>query len=177
MIIALLVLPSEAQHHANHHQQTETTERFTDVPDNFKTMLTEAVEAYIAGKDAFLDSNLETATSEFENFIEKLEEIGEHGLDGEGHMAWMESYNGLMKHASALTASADIDDARKDFHHLSEELITAVNKFGIDGIVYQQFCPMALDSGGANWLSKNDEVQNPYKPETMLGCGEVIEKI
>jgi Cu(I)/Ag(I) efflux system membrane fusion protein len=49
--------------------------------------------------------------------------------------------------------------------------------FGIEGVVYHQYCPMAFSDEGANWLSINERIQNPYLPETMPGCGEVIERI
>ena len=29
----------------------------------------------------------------------------------------------------------------------------------------------------AGWLSDEKEIRNPYMPETMLICGEVIEKL
>lgn len=49
--------------------------------------------------------------------------------------------------------------------------------FGIEGVVYHQYCPMVFGNVGANWLSSEEQIQNPYLPETMLGCGEVIERI
>jgi membrane fusion protein, copper/silver efflux system len=36
---------------------------------------------------------------------------------------------------------------------------------------------MAFDDEGGYWLSSEEEIQNPYLPETMLMCGEVIERI
>jgi len=152
-------------------------DRFEDVPAEFKAQLTEAIEAYLRGKDAFVESDLEKASSEYETFIEKLEEIGEHGLSGSGHQAWMESYPALIESASAIVATEDIEEARPAFRILSDGLIMAVQMFGIEGVVYHQYCPMAFDDEGANWLSSDEQIQNPYMPETMLGCGEVIERI
>lgn len=152
-------------------------ESFDDVPDDFRANLTEAIEIYISGKDAFVDSDIEGATAEYQRFIEKLEEIGIHGLEGDGHMAWMESYELLVEHAETIIQTDDIDEARTAFRQLSDELIKAVQKFGIEGVVYHHYCPMAFDDEGANWLSSEEQIQNPYLPETMLGCGEVIERI
>jgi len=177
ILTALFVMPSMAQDHADHHQNAEATEQFSDVTEDFRAAFTDVAEAYITGKDELFESDLKSATAAFETFKEKLEEIGKHGLSGDGHMAWMESYAELMEYATSLTASSIIEEARSAFRHLSDELITAVNKFGIVGVVYQQYCPMALDSDGANWLSQNEQVQNPYTPDTMPGCGQVIERI
>lgn len=145
----------------------------SDVPDEFRSKFTEAIEAYIRGKEAFFDSDLESATSEYQTFINELEEIGSHGLSGDGHEAWMESYETLTESASDIVAAEDIDGARSAFKTLSDELIMAVEMFGIDGIVYNQYCPME----DANWISDEEQIQNPYSPETMPTCGEVIERI
>ena len=150
---------------------------FDDVPEDFRTQLTEAIEIYIRGKDAFIDSDLEEASSAYEEFISKLEEIGEHGLSGSGHEAWMESYNSLKESATLIIDSDDVDEARSPFRALSDELIAAVLMFGIDGAVYHQYCPMAFDDEGAFWLSTEEQIRNPYMPDTMMGCGEVIERI
>jgi membrane fusion protein, copper/silver efflux system len=159
------------------HDHTTDHEPYDDVPSDFRVMLTEAIEAYITGKDGFVESDLSAAQSGFEAFREKLDEIGEHGLSGDGHMAWMESWSELMDHSETITQADDIEDARSAFRHLSDELIKAVHLFGIEGVVYHQYCPMAFDDEGADWLSTENQIQNPYLPETMLMCGEVIERI
>lgn len=153
------------------------TESFDDVPDNFRELFTEAIEIYITGKDALVESNLSETQSAYENFISKLEEIGIHGVSGDGHMAWMESYEKLTTPASAIVSAENLDAARESFRTLSDELIHAVQMFGIEGVVYHQYCPMAFDNEGANWLSTEEQIQNPYLPENMLTCGEVIERI
>jgi membrane fusion protein, copper/silver efflux system len=137
-----------------------------------------AIEAYITGKDAFVESDLDGAQSGFEAFREKLNEIGEHGLSGDGHMAWMESWSVLMENADTITQERMISKRHVPHSgHLSDELIKAVHLFGVEGVVYHQYCPMAFDDEGANWLSTEEQIQNPYLPETMLMCGEVIERI
>lgn len=152
-------------------------EPFDDVPEPFRAKLTEAIEAYISGKEALVESDLARAQSGFNSFTDKLNEIGVHGLSGDGHMAWMESWSVLMEHSEGITETDDIEEARVHFRHLSDELIKAVHLFGVEGVVYHQYCPMAFGDEGANWLSSEEQIQNPYLPETMLMCGEVIERI
>jgi membrane fusion protein, copper/silver efflux system len=60
---------------------------------------------------------------------------------------------------------------------ISDQLVNAVKSFGIEEVVYHQYCPMAFDDEGGYWLSSEEQIQNPYLPETMLMCGEVIERI
>ena len=40
-----------------------------------------------------------------------------------------------------------------------------------------QFCPMANNGKGANWLSKESEIKNPYYGSQMLSCGKTVETI
>ncbi len=163
---------------AEEHDHSESDhESFDDVPEDFRAQLTETIEIYILGKNAFIDSDMEEASSEFETFISQLEEIGEHGLSGSGHEAWMESWSALMASATELTEAGEIEEARFAFRTLSDELIKAIHLFGIESVVYHQYCPMAFDDEGAYWLSSEEQIQNPYLPETMLMCGEVIERL
>jgi hypothetical protein len=43
--------------------------------------------------------------------------------------------------------------------------------------VYYDYCPMAKNDQGANWLSDVKEIKNPYFGAKMLSCGEVQEMI
>ena len=43
--------------------------------------------------------------------------------------------------------------------------------------LYKQYCPMAFNDQGAYWLSKEEEVFNPYFGDLMLHCGYVQETI
>jgi len=150
---------------------------FEDVPEVFRLQLTEAVHDYIRGKDAFVDSDLSGAQEAFGEFRATLEAIGEHGLPGSGHQAWMESYVVLHEQAGDIVNAGDLEEARTAFRGLSDELVRAVKMLGIDGVVYRQYCPMAFDDEGGYWLSGEEQIRNPYLPGIMLMCGEVIERI
>lgn len=43
--------------------------------------------------------------------------------------------------------------------------------------VYYQHCPMANKGKGANWLSKENAIKNPYYGSQMLTCGSTVETI
>lgn len=42
---------------------------------------------------------------------------------------------------------------------------------------YHQYCPMALNEQGADWLSASPKIENPYFGQKMLTCGELIDTI
>ena len=47
----------------------------------------------------------------------------------------------------------------------------------LDVPIYWNNCPMALNGQGANWLSMNEKIRNPYMGQKMPGCGSVQETI
>ena len=107
----------------------------------------------------------------------QLEEIGEHRLEGNDHMKWMETYSKIESGLTEITGSADLEEIRTHFYGLSETLIAGIKDFDVEGVVYHQQCPMAFDNEGGSWLSSEEQIRNPYMPDTMMGCGGVIERI
>jgi len=93
IIVAVFAQFSVAQSRDHDLSEKQKSERLEDDPESFRTNLTDVLEAYISGKDALLESNLDDARAEFESFPFELKSIGEHGLSGDGHIAWMESYS------------------------------------------------------------------------------------
>ena len=74
----------------------------------------------------------------------------------------------------------DITAKRRAFHSLSQNFYDLLRIVRYDeGKIYLQECPMAFnDDETAIWLSKNDEIRNPYLGlhhpkygKTMLSCG------
>lgn len=77
-----------------------------------------------------------------------------------------------------IRESSVLEDQRRMFKPLSEQLypILVANKTAETGTMYLQFCPMALDYEGGEWISNSDEVVNPYFGDEMLHCGSIHEK-
>jgi len=145
--------------------------------DNFSSEFTELIGKYLELKDALVESDTESALSAASQMQGQLEAIGEHRLEGDAHMKWMDHYSKIDAQLAAVTSASDLEEVRARFYDLSETLIESVKTFGIEGVVYQQHCPMAFNNQGGSWLSSEDQVMNPFMPDTMLRCGRVIERI
>lgn len=155
------------------HSEHNPQEAGGDISEEFKQEFSVLTETYLDVKNALVDSEIEQAIQHAENMFLELEAMGQHRLSGDAHVAWMEMYEELTESVKALTEAGNPKDIRKPFDSLSELIVEAVKTFGIDGIVYHQYCPMA----DASWLSSEEQIENPYMPETMPGCGEVIDRI
>lgn len=166
LLLLSLPLVSQAQH--GHHNDGESS---------FTSEFTEMIELYLEMKDALVESDADETVTAASKMQMKLENIGEHRLEGDDHMKWMQTYSKLQTQLAEVTESGDLEEIRSHFYALSETLIESVKALGVEGVVYHQYCPMAFNNEGGSWLSSEEQVMNPYMPETMLRCGRVIEKI
>ncbi len=88
---------------------------------------------------------------------------------------------------AGIATSGNWQEKRRALQDLSENLRMLLITVKYDeGVLYWQECPMAFTEGSTigNWLSKTEEVVNPYLGKkdpkygaTMLNCGEAKEKI
>ncbi len=77
-----------------------------------------------------------------------------------------------------ILASDDLKVQRKAFEAFSDALIGRIKFEGLDGgSLFVAHCPMAFNDAGANWISKEKAIRNPYFGDAMLTCGSVQETI
>lgn len=145
-------------------------------PKAFQQQLKQVYDNYINLKDALVEDNSEQASSDAKNLISSFRKIDMKLLKGEAHKQWMTLEGHIQTSASSISKSSEIKTQRDYFKQLSTHLIKAVQLFGVNEKVYVEFCPMA-DNNGAYWLSKEEQILNPYFGDTMLKCGEVKQTI
>jgi Cu(I)/Ag(I) efflux system membrane fusion protein len=83
----------------------------------------------------------------------------------------------LFKDEEVVMNKQNIQQLRNDFVQLNDHLIPMIKEQNTNQKLYVQFCPMANDSNGAQWLSKNKAIKNPYYGASMLTCGSVQDSI
>jgi Protein of unknown function (DUF3347) len=80
--------------------------------------------------------------------------------------------------AKGLAGETDIEKKRKEFQMISDAMYDLVRTVRYDEqTLYHHYCPMAFDNTGAYWLSKSNEVVNPYFGKKMLHCGELRDSL
>jgi Cu(I)/Ag(I) efflux system membrane fusion protein len=79
----------------------------------------------------------------------------------------------------AFQKEKEVKALRKAFKPVSDSLIRLIRQHGIDhiGNVYVIHCPMALKGQGADWLSADPQVRNPYFGDAMYDCGSVTDTL
>jgi len=98
-------------------------------------------------------------------------------LETNVHVLWMKVLVELKGDAEFIANTKDATRQRKRFRRLSKNTYALIKVAKYEEPVYYQFCPMANDGKGANWLSKDNAIKNPYYGSKMLNCGKTVETI
>ncbi len=162
---------SSVQDHTIHKQQEITkvakeTNQLTAVFDN-----------YFLLKDALVKTDGAAAAAKAKNLQAAINAVKMAQLTMEVHMVWMKVLNDLKTAATQITETKDIAKQRNYFMGLSKNMYALIKVSKTDETIYYQFCPMANDGKGANWLSKEQGIKNPYYGAQMLTCGKTVETI
>ena len=133
---------------------------------------------YLKLKDALVGSNFEKAKSEAKMLKNSIKTVEMTLFKGEAHNEWMKllgQFNASLEHVDHW---ANVENVRMSFITLSNTLIELTKVFSpYDHKLYVQFCPMADNNNGANWLSEDEEIKNPYFGDAMLTCGNIEEEL
>ena len=78
----------------------------------------------------------------------------------------------VASHADILANAKDLAAAREAFKSLSKSLIQYLNANNVTHAYVEVYCPMAK----ANWLQKDDKIDNPYLGASMRSCGQIQKK-
>ncbi|MET7027900.1 efflux RND transporter periplasmic adaptor subunit [Sediminicola luteus] len=151
-----------------------TTSMKMEIPKGVQKDFMSIIDLYIDVKDALVASNPENANTSSKAAINSLKKINVGDLDNmtKGHL------NKIVEMFTKISNTSDIVIQREHFINLSENMISiSTNLKEIPNTLFVQNCPMANKNKGADWLSREKEIRNPYYGEAMMTCGEVKQVI
>lgn len=155
--------------HAGHAMPATTTQQ--------QGQLKSVFDSYFDVKDALVKTDGKIASEKAKSLVKAIGSVKMNELKADEHTVWMKVLNDLKEDAEHISETADAKHQRDHFITLSKSIyeLLKVSKYEVP--VYYQFCPMANDNKGANWLSKENAVKNPYYGSQMLTCGKTVETI
>ena len=170
--------------HEGHIGMNETTSKTNEDHSNmterikvsvdFQNQLKMVFNDYINLKDALVKDDSGTSKKAANDLLKSLGKIDMKLLtDKNAHEHWMSIAKEIKASASSIVGTSQIKEHRNYFKSLSSHLTLAVQLFGINQKVFNQFCPMADNNKGAYWLSLESEIRNPYFGAAMHDCGSV----
>lgn len=133
--------------------------------------------SYFEVKDALVNTDTKAASIKAANLLKALNALKMNELEMDVHMVWMKVMKDLGLDAKKIADAKKIEDQRKTLIPLTKNMYALMKIAKTETPTYYQFCPMANGGKGANWLSKENEVKNPYYGNEMLTCGKTVETI
>lgn len=191
LLYSEIVLKKGANPMAGHHhgQATEQTtassqlrtkveEKPISVDPKFSQQLRGVVTSYLKVKDALVASDTKNAATQIMDITDNLKKVDMSLLKGDAHLKWMEQLKVMEGSIKLIEAAKDIEIQRASFSQLTDALYASIKVFHVEGLqAYYQYCPMAFDNKGAYWISREEQISNPYFGDQMLRCGETKETL
>ena len=159
----------ETKNHSMHSDQIIETQE--------KNPLSEVFNTYFAVKDALIKTDGNTASAKATELLLAINKAKMETLKMNVHMVWMKVLENLKEDAEHIADTKDASHQRDHFNTLSKSLYEVMKLSKQETPIYYQFCPMANDGKGANWLSKEETIKNPYYGSQMVSCGKTVETL
>lgn len=156
----------------NGHYNSNSTEQPQQI-DQLKAVF----ENYFAVKEALVNTDGIAASDKAKALLLAINTVKMETLKTEVHTVWMTVFVDIKEDAEHISDTKDVSHQRDHFSTLSKNMYNLIKTAKQETATYYQFCPMANNGTGANWLSKDNAVKNPYYGSRMLNCGKVVETI
>jgi membrane fusion protein, copper/silver efflux system len=148
------------------------------VDQQAKEALQPLYASYLKWKNALTNDDFAEAQKMATDMKLGLDKINMSLFKGDAHNAWMDYHERLSNSFEHVQHFSDIEQLRKAFQTVSATMIEMTNTFTpLSETIYVLHCPMADNNKGADWLSTEKEIKNPYFGKAMLRCGEVTKTI
>lgn len=146
----------------------------TAMPAAFQRDLNKALHPYFVLKEALFSGDPGQAANAAEDALRAFRALAVP----EGREEWSRALTESVDHLRAMVSDHDLEMQRSHFVALNEQLVPLVKGLKTPvHVIYIQHCPMAASNKGANWLSLDKEIRNPYYGSAMPGCGSVTDSI
>ena len=143
------------------------------ISDETKTALEPLFDSYFDMTEALFNDDFEEALEFGELMSASLGTIDEGLFEGQALNIWQKQSTVLKADLKDFEQLDNIDHLRSNYLSVSNAMIILAEAFDpITSVIYIQHCPMADSNEGADWLSREKEILNPYFGAAMLSCGE-----
>jgi hypothetical protein len=161
--------PPSHQDHKQYPAKQESTQK--------QNQLEQVYVLYFEVKDALVNDDQKTASSKAKSLFAAFDEVKTEELTTGEHNAFMKDLQDLKTHAEHISKSSDIEHQREHFTSLSKLMFGLMKVIKPSYPVYLDHCPMYNDGKGADWISKETTIKNPYYGSKMQTCGKIKESI
>ena len=155
--------------------KTETP--ITIIAVSTTSSLTSVYTSYFNLKNSLTQDDGKAAQSAAKKLLAEIGKVQTDKLNTEHNAVWIKYQKKLSFDAEHISGVDENDHQREHFVSLSKNMYEVMKVVKTDKPVYYQNCPMYNDGKGANWLSLDEKISNPYLGKSMPTCGKQIETI
>lgn len=152
----------------------------TDLINNSKQpsyTLNKVYKAYFSLTDALTKDDGQAAQTASTSLFNKIANVDASKMNEAEKAIWSKFKAKLSNDAARIREVNENESQRKYFESLSKNMYEVMKVIKYDQAVYYQHCPMANEGKGANWLSLNSKINNPYYGAAMSTCGKTVETL
>lgn len=147
-----------------------------EISPDAKAALDRILSEYFKLKNALAEDDYQNAIQFSGTLSKQLKELETKELPREMQELWLVKSKNVDRVLSD-SERLDIQKLREKFIVISKELIDIIKVVNpLDQSIYIQRCPMANSNEGADWMSLDSIISNPYYGKSMLTCGTVVAK-
>ena len=132
---------------------------------------------YFNLKNALAKDDGKTAQTTAQALYDDIAKVPMDKLSADQHEVWMKYEKKLSFDAEHIKGVDENKHQREHFVSLSKNMHEVMKVIKGDKVVYYQHCPMYNKGKGANWLSLESKISNPYYGKSMSSCGSTAETI
>ena len=149
-----------------------------EVNKEFRKQLNLVFQDYLSLKDNLVLTDAKKVSASAKKALVSLGKVQMKLLKvPKSHKLWMEERTKIKLFLEQILNNIDVKQQREAFVGLSNSMIILANSFGVQTTIYVQHCPMANGNKGADWLSFEKKISNPYFGNKMLRCGSIKQTI
>ena len=159
-------------------QKATEVKGFENVDASVKIQLKGFLKDYFALNQSLIEDNQDHAKAAAKKLSETVNKFDMSKLMGEQMDFYHAQLATLNQGLKGISESTDIEETRTALSTVSEGIYGLVKAYRPnESALYYQFCPMAKNGEGANWISSTKEIVNPYMGQQMPHCGSIKETI
>lgn len=168
---------TEQERQLQEQRQMQMQMQLVESTPEFNSQMDAVLGRYFQLKDALVESDAQKASQAAQSYLDRVYDVNAQSLNTESEALWISFSEIITNNTREMIPLEDVDDQRYHFEYISEAMIEMVDTFRPVGYeIYHQSCPM-VRGGSADWLSREEQIANPYHGDRMMRCGEVIRRI
>jgi len=156
--------------------QPQIRQQESAIPYNFRIEMERLLDHYFKLKEAVTESDMQAASAASGELSAFTSSVLDEVLEAENQGLWLGIARIIRTETDKLIDSESPVEMRIYFEHISRTMIRVADSFDpAGGPYYLVECEEAA-TGDNQWLSRDEQIRNPYQTSADISCGEIIEQ-